>query len=165
MSPRAARRLAALGFEHVYDYAAGKADWLAHGLPREGRSAGDLYAGDIVDAEPAVCSLTDDVAAIKATLEGSGYRSCLVVNERRIVLGRVRGSALREADPGASAEHVMEPGPGTVRAHVPAAQLLQRLVDRNLESAIVTTPEGRLLGVFKRADAERRLQGSGSDTT
>jgi rhodanese-related sulfurtransferase len=36
MSPRAAWRLEAAGFGPVYDYAAGKADWLAAGLPFQG---------------------------------------------------------------------------------------------------------------------------------
>ena len=30
-------RLEGLGFERVYDYVPGKADWFASGLPREGR--------------------------------------------------------------------------------------------------------------------------------
>ena len=36
MSPRAAWRLEATGFGPVYDYAAGKTDWLAYDLPFEG---------------------------------------------------------------------------------------------------------------------------------
>ncbi len=36
MSPRAAWRLEAAGFGPVYDYAAGKTDWLAADLPFEG---------------------------------------------------------------------------------------------------------------------------------
>src|SRR6266568_2359273 len=36
MSPRAAWRLEAAGFGPVYDYVAGKADWLAADLPFEG---------------------------------------------------------------------------------------------------------------------------------
>jgi hypothetical protein len=39
MSPRAACRLETLGFPEVYDYVAGKADWLAHGLDVEGAGA------------------------------------------------------------------------------------------------------------------------------
>src|SRR5689334_6170303 len=35
LSPRAAARLESLGFADVYDYAAGKADWIAMGLPTE----------------------------------------------------------------------------------------------------------------------------------
>jgi rhodanese-related sulfurtransferase len=42
MSPRAACRLELLGFTQVYDYVAGKADWLAHGLPTEGEQARSL---------------------------------------------------------------------------------------------------------------------------
>ena len=44
MSPRAACRLETLGFSEVYDYVAGKADWLARGLPREGEKAGERRA-------------------------------------------------------------------------------------------------------------------------
>src|SRR5438128_1173912 len=38
MSPRAAARLASLGFTKVYDYVAGKADWGSAGLPLEGEN-------------------------------------------------------------------------------------------------------------------------------
>src|SRR5882762_8978989 len=38
MSPRAATWLGVLGFD-VYDYALGKVDWMAHGLPMEGTAA------------------------------------------------------------------------------------------------------------------------------
>jgi hypothetical protein len=33
MSPRAAWRLESIGFQHVYDYVAGKADWGGAGRP------------------------------------------------------------------------------------------------------------------------------------
>jgi rhodanese-related sulfurtransferase len=36
MSLRAAWRLEDLGFEKVYDYVPGKADWFANGLPKVG---------------------------------------------------------------------------------------------------------------------------------
>ena len=36
MSPRAAWRLESIGFEQVYDYVTGKADWGSFGLPLEG---------------------------------------------------------------------------------------------------------------------------------
>ena len=39
MSPRAAWRLEAFGYPEVYDYVAGKSDWMAAGLPTEGNSA------------------------------------------------------------------------------------------------------------------------------
>jgi len=42
-SPRAARRLEALGYENVFDYEEGKQDWIAAGLPTE--SGGARMAG------------------------------------------------------------------------------------------------------------------------
>lgn len=38
-SPQAARRLAALGYENVYDYEEGKQDWIEAGLPTENGAA------------------------------------------------------------------------------------------------------------------------------
>jgi predicted transcriptional regulator len=157
MSPRAAWRLETLGFEQAYDYVGSRADWFAHGLPREGQAANVPYAGDLVDADPPVCSLTDAVTDVRAQQEGSRYGFCVVVNEERIVLGRVRRSAIERAEPTVSVESVMEPGPSTIRPSARAADLVERLAKGGLRTTIVTTPEGRLLGVFHRADAERAL--------
>jgi Mg/Co/Ni transporter MgtE len=157
MSPRAAWRLETLGFEHVYDYVEGKAEWLANGLPRDGETASVPYAGELVDPTPPTCALADTVADVSARLERARYGFCLVLNERRILLGRVRRSAIENADRAATAQTVMEPGPSTVRFNSPARDLVQRLADQDLKTAIVTTPGGGLVGVFHREDAERRL--------
>jgi hypothetical protein len=159
MSPRAACRLETLGFDPklVFDYVEGKADWLANGLPREGENASVLYAGEVVDADPPTCALDTPVTDVRAMLDGSRYGYCLVVTGRRIVLGRVRRSALDEVDDAATAEQAMEPGPSTVRFNVRADELVQRLAKRNLKTAVVTTPSGCLVGVFHREAAEARL--------
>jgi CBS domain-containing protein len=73
------------------------------------------------------------------------------------VLGRVRESGLGGDDDTMTVERALEPGPGTVRPSETAAELVRRLAERDRRTAIVTTPEGILLGVFHRADAERRL--------
>lgn len=163
MSPRAACRLEALGFDPklVFDYVEGKADWLANGLPREGQNASVLYAGESVDPDPPTCALDTPVADIRAMLDGSRYGFCLVVTARRIVLGRVRGSTLAGAHAEATAETVMEGGPSTVRFNTRADELVQRLAKRDLKTAVVTTPNGCLVGVFHRADAEARLRAAG----
>src|SRR5688500_3212033 len=142
MSPRAACRLEALGFDPrlVFDYVEGKAEWLANGLPREGKNATVLYAGEVVDADPPTCALAPPVAGSRAILEGSRYGFCLVLSARRIVLGRVRGSMLVYADTAATAEAVMEAGPSTVRFNTRSDELVQRLAKRDLKTAIVTTP-------------------------
>ncbi len=157
MSPRAAWRLEALGFERVHDYVGGKADWLGHGLPREGETTASPYAGELVDRSPPTCRLTDTVADVRDALEGSRYGFSLVLNEHRILLGRVRRSALEGASSTGSAGDVMEPGPSTVRFNTPPHELLRRLAERDLKTAIVATPTGCLVGVFHRADVERRL--------
>src|SRR5713226_7265169 len=64
MSPRAATRLAQLGFE-VYDYALSKVDWLAHGLPMEGTAAGQPTALSFVREDVATCEPDDRVEEIK----------------------------------------------------------------------------------------------------
>ena len=59
-------------------------------------------------------------------------------------------SDMEAADPGATAQAIMEPGPSTVRPDVETAQLATRLAERDLGSAIVTTPDGQLVGVVQR---------------
>jgi CBS-domain-containing membrane protein len=136
----------------------GKADWLAHGLPREGETATRPYAGDLADADPPTCRLSTDATAIKALLEGSRYGFCLVLSEGRIVLGRVRRSALSSSPGDATAESLMEPGPSTVRFNKPVDELLERLAKEELRTMVITTPRGCLLGVFHREDGERFLR-------
>ena len=157
MSPRAACRLETLGFSSVHDYVGGKAEWLAYGLPREGENASVPCAGELADADPPTCALRDTVADVRAALDGSRYGFCLVLSERRILLGRVRRTATEGADENAPVETVMEPGPSTVRFDTRARDLVQRLAGKHLKTAIITTPSGCLVGVFHRADAEGRL--------
>jgi CBS domain-containing protein len=153
MSPRAACRLETLGFDPrlVFDYVEGKAGWLANGLPREGTNATVLYAGELVDADPPTCALDTPVADIRDALAASSYGFALVLNAGRIVLGRVRRSAVASADASSTVEDVMEPGPSTVRFNTRADELVQRLAKRELRTAVVTTPNGCLVGVFHRA--------------
>jgi len=136
----------------------GKADWLGHGLPREGETAEHPYAGELADADPPTCGLSDRASVVRTLLKDSRYGFCLVLSEQRIVLGRVRRSALARAGDDASAESLMEPGPSTIRPNKPVAEIVERLAKGELMTIIVTTPEGCLLGVFHREDGERFLR-------
>jgi len=118
MSPRAAWRLESLGFGEVYDYAAGKADWLAWGLPREGTSAGIPTVGDLARRDVPTCGLGETLGAIRQRIRAAGWEECVVTNDRRIVLGLLRGKGL-DADPAATARagcpgwsSSVRPGPG-----------------------------------------------------
>lgn len=155
MSPRAACRLATLGFEEVYDYGAGKVDWIAHGLPVEGSWNQAATAGALAQRDVATCRLSDHAVTVLERIQRSPYGFALVLSdESEIVLGRVRRSAIGD-DPTARAEELMEPGPSTVHAHVEADELARRLRERNLTTAVVTAPTGRLLGVVGRERLER----------
>jgi rhodanese-related sulfurtransferase len=158
LSPRAAHRLETLGFEQVYDYVEGKADWLGNGLPREGEVADRPYAGELADSDPPTCKLGDSAGVVRARLEGSRYGYCTVVSEDRVVLGRVRKSDLSSASDDALAESLMQAGPSTVRFNQHVDELVERLQKNNLATMIVTTPGGCLLGVFHREDGERYLR-------
>src|SRR5260370_1449015 len=149
MSPRAAWRLESLGFAQVYDYAAGKADWLAWGLPREGRAAQVPTVGEVARRDVPTCGLADRVADVKARAQAAGYDACVVVNAQRVVLGLLRGREL-DADPAATAEAVMRAGPTTYRLDVPAREAGARMRERGVDALTVTTPDGMLVGLLRR---------------
>lgn len=153
LSPRAAERLEWLGFTQVYDYKAGKVDWLAHNLPVEGDDAavptvGHLARRDVVTAVPG-----ESVGSVSGRVATSPYRFGLVVSGQGVVLGRLRQEAL-SGDPQALVEQVMEAGPSTLRPNVRADELAEHLRHKGVRYVIVTDPEGQLLGVARRSDLD-----------
>jgi rhodanese-related sulfurtransferase len=151
MSPRAAARLAALGFERVYDYGVSKVDYLARGLPREGEKAGETRAADLLRDDVVRCHLEDPIDRVGNEIKASPHGFALVLDEDGIVLGRLRRSALDDAGV-ATAEEAMEAGPSTIRADTSLGKLRDRLEGGGLNFAIVTTPDGVLMGIVCRAD-------------
>src|SRR5207302_347566 len=111
--------------------------------------AGALARDDVV-----TCGLDDRIGEVRSRVDESPYGFALVTTGRGTLLGRLRMSAMADADAGALAESLMEPGPSTVRPDVEAAQLAAQLAKGELRTAIVTTPEGRLVGVVRREDLE-----------
>ncbi len=154
MSPRAAWRLDSLGFQQVYDYVAGEADWFASGLPREGRDASIPRAGDVARHDVPTCQLDDHVGNVRERVRAAGWDTCLVVNSERVVLGRLRETAL-DATAERSVEEVMEAGPTTFRSDVRLTEIAERMREKNAATVVVTTSDGRLVGLVDRASAER----------
>jgi rhodanese-related sulfurtransferase len=151
MSPRAAALLDEFGFERVYDYAASKVDYLARGLPREGEKADERRAVEAIRDEVVRCGLGDSVEEAARRIESSSFGFGLVVNGDGVLLGRLRWSALERSN-GGTVEELVEVGPSTVRADERAGGLRERLEKRNLNCAVVTAPDGVLLGVVRRVD-------------
>ncbi len=160
MSPRAAWRLESLGFTEVYDYVAGEADWLAMGLPSEGRDAGQLRAGRVARQDVPTCNLDEPLGDVRRRVRNVGWDVCIGVNAGRVVLGRVRGTAWGGPDD-ALVEDVMDAGPTTVRPNESLAALTERMQGHGSRSVLVTTSDGRLVGLLERADAERALAQGG----
>jgi Mg/Co/Ni transporter MgtE len=99
------------------------------------------------------CMLGDSLAAVRARVRAIGWNTCIVVNARGVVLGRLGRKALA-ADSDESVEVAMTPGPSTVRPSIGSDALLDRLRARNLTSSVVTMPDGRLVGLVRREDLE-----------
>jgi CBS domain-containing protein len=157
MSPRAASRLEAIGFERVYDYVAGKADWGSAGLRLEGANGSDTRAGAHVRTDVPTCRLDDRLQTVCEQLEESGWDACFVVDENRVVLGRLGRRAIR-ARADVSAEEAMTPGPSTIRPSARLHDVVERMRRQNLTNLPVTTSDGRLSGLLTRPDAEEALR-------
>jgi predicted transcriptional regulator len=142
-----------LGFAEVYDYVVGKVDWLAHSLPVERDAPAPPTAADFMRDDVVRCGLDDRVGEVRERIAPSPYGFAVATTSDGVVLGRVRGSVL-DCDPILRVEEVMEPGPSTTRPDRPVDSLIARLDKQDLRFAIVTTPEGRLLGVVRRSDLE-----------
>ena len=156
MSPRAAARLESLGFTQVYDYEAGKSDWLASPLPTEGRTAGKLDAAAMVRGDDIACHIGEKLGDVANRVREAGKNACIVVNDRHIVLGRIRGRAL-DGDPNSLVEDVMQPGPSTIRPDTDLGTVVSTLRDGNVANTLVTNQEGRLIGTVYLEDVERKL--------
>jgi rhodanese-related sulfurtransferase len=152
MSPRAACWLTTMGFTRVYDYAPGKVDWLARGLPAEGTHADRPTAGRLAHRDAVTCSLEDQTRDVLERVVASPYDFALVLSPAGVLLGRLRRSVLETAGEADGIEPIVEPGPSTVRAHVTSDELRTRLEDSGVRTLIVTTPGGVLLGVVRRDD-------------
>jgi hypothetical protein len=109
MSPRAASRLETLGFEQVYDYAAGKADWGSFGLPIEGTRHSGTRVGAHARTDVPACGLGDRLPDVRERVRASGWDTCFVTDEHRVVLGRLGRFALAGEDD-VSVEEAMAPG-------------------------------------------------------
>src|SRR5919197_5022975 len=159
MSPRAASRLEGLGFAHVYDYVAGKADWGSFGLPLEGRRPSATRVGAHVRTEVPACGPFDRMTEVRERVRAGGWDTCFVTNQQRVVVGRLGRAALARDDD-ATVEEAMTLGPSTVRPSLELEKAAERMRRQNLTTLPVTRSDGVLVGLLRRDDAERVLAAS-----
>jgi Mg/Co/Ni transporter MgtE len=163
MSPRAAWRLESIGFSRVHDYVAGKADWGSFGLPLEGRRHSGTRVGAHLHREVPTCTLEESLRDVCERVRAAGEDTCVVVNEQRVVLGRLGRSALGRDDD-VTVEEAMSAGPSTVRPSLELTAAVARMREQNLSNLPVTRSDGVLLGLIRRDDAEHALDTKSSPT-
>lgn len=93
---------------------------------------------------------------MRERVRAAGWDTCVVVNEHRVVLGRL-GRAALDRDDDTAVEHAMSEGPSTIRPDTPLETIAQRLREQHLVTALVTRLDGTLVGLLRLADAERAL--------
>ncbi len=158
MSPRAACRLEALGFEQVYDYTDGIADWKAAGLQVDGVAdlglrIADATRPDIPTAEP-----HETIGTARRRTNEAGWDEALVVDCHGIVVGRLRGSTW-DTDDHQAVDTVMELGPTTVRPDGTLHNLLERMDKHGTTLVVLSDPQGHLIGVVLADDARQLVNG------
>ena len=141
-----------MGFSTVYDYVAGKVDWMAAGLPIEGTNASRPRAGDVARRDVPTCRLDERVGDVRTRAQAAGWTAAVVVNEERVVLGLLREQQL-SGDANAWVEQVMRPGPSTFRPFVAVGEMAHYMTEHDLVSSPITTSDGRLVGLLLREDA------------
>ena len=149
MSPRAAWRLEAAGFGPVYDYAAGKADWLAADLPFQGTAE---LAGLFTRRGVATVAETTPAAEALRMLEAQGFGPVLVLNQAGVLMGAAHHDALASAAEDARVGSVMRFGVTTVRPSEQATDLADRMSRAQISRIVVTRSDGTLVGLFFAGD-------------
>jgi CBS domain-containing protein len=138
----------------VYDYEAGKQDWLAAGLPSEGRLASEPRIRDVARTDVPTCRLDEPVQVVRDRANAHGFDAAVVTNEERVVLGLLRAKELDEGGD-TVAERAMRPAPSTFRPNVGVLLMAATMVEHDLPNAPVTTSDGRLVGLLVREDLLR----------
>src|SRR5437773_10316069 len=149
LSARAAWRLESMGFQEVYRYTPGKADWLAAGWEIEGTQARKTRLKQVLQRDVPTCSLREHLEDVKSRRRPN-QDLCVVVNDRNIVHGVIRGECW-DANPQARVADIMQPGPQTIRPDLEPKDAQKVLKNYNAPTAIVTTSDGELLGIVKVA--------------
>lgn len=155
-------------------YTPGKLDWMAAGLPVEGRNAGAPRIANHARRDVPTCRPGDRADVVRERARAAGWDVVVVVNDVLVVLGllrteghaqetgtrgdRARKAAVREGGP--TAADAMTPGPITVRPHVAPAEVPEAA--RKHDVFLVTTSDGVLMGLVRHADLEDALRATGA---
>jgi CBS domain-containing protein len=108
--------------------------------------------GSLVRRDVPTCQPGEAICDVQAGIQGIGWEICVVVNDEGIVLGLLRQSAFDESP--TPVEKAMECAPRTYRLDASPAKALDYMRKHNVDSVLVTTSDGRLVGAVKLEDVE-----------
>jgi CBS domain-containing protein len=145
-----------MGFPAVFRYVGGRRDWFAAGLAMAGRRARKARAGDVARRDVPTCRPGERLDEVRARVRAAGWDVCVVVNETGVVFGHLGGSAwVRGRVP---VEEVMKT-PTTYRPDVLVEALRERVLAGRPRDLVIADSDGRLMGLIRRGDLERRPSG------
>lgn len=156
-------RLEALGFSDVFDYAGGKRDWLAEGMPGEGDRAGELRAGSVARGDAPTCRPGTTVQRLAGRNDVDVWGRCVVTDEEGTVHGLLISETIGSARPEEPVDRVMERAPLTIRPDASLASTLENLEENSSDSVLITTSRGRLLGILFADDLRATSAGADRD--
>ena len=122
----------------MYRYTAGKLDWLAANLPVEGAKASAPRIARWAHADVPTCGLEDPIDLVHRRARAAGWDGA--------------------PSPGLTAGTVMRPAPVTVRPHLAPDDVPEGA--RKQDGFLVTTSDGVLIGLVRRADLEAACRGT-----
>jgi CBS-domain-containing membrane protein len=129
----------------LYDYVAGKADWLAADLPYEGTAR---LAGMFTRRVAATVGEPAPVAEALRLLNGQGFGPVLALNQAEVVMGAAYRHDLESAAADAEVRTVMRFGVSSVRPSEDAAALTPRMAQAQVTRTVVMRSDGTLIGLF-----------------
>ena len=151
MSPRAAWRLETLGFREVYDYVAGKKDWLDAALAMQGAVEQRIQLGRRARPDVPTCRFDERVGEVAKRVRANGWDQAAVTNQARVLLGWLDAERL-DSSPDSRVEDAMLEGPVTFRPSMVPEETAQWMDGNQAGSVLVTSSDGTLIGVARRED-------------
>jgi Mg/Co/Ni transporter MgtE len=131
----------------VYDYVAGKADWLGMGMPSEGALANATIKS--VARKVSECALQETLAAVKSRVSDD-WNISVVIDKDRIVLGVLEFPITEGSD--RTIIDLMKPAPLTFRPSVLIDEAIEYFDHSKRTFILVTKSTGELIGAIRKSD-------------
>ncbi len=131
-------------------------DWRAFELPIEGARANQPRAGTLACRDVPTCAPTDSLDDARKRVRGTDWNVCVAVVQDRNVQGMVD---LKEYDTeSGEVQQFMQADARTFRPFAEPETILDAMKKSDLDTVLVTTSAGQLLGALRRADLSRAVE-------